>query len=284
MNRTVIADQTKIIMDTALHQVHMFTLKLKTSVRKYPDQLFLVSIILIAWFCILGFIRSIQLAHQVQTGTTGDIIIFCAELSFISLLFYVWFSGFFRKTQTEDLTASKTQTTATESTHQNKKKTDPVQTEIHKKQEEFSFVINSKENTEAQYRRLLHLLGDMLNAGAGIAYIQTSTGNYTPVAGYALPSGQVVDDFVAGEGLTGQAVMDKKPLIITDVPNDQIKLESGLGKCVPVSLIFIPVLHNNKVVALIELESFNKPEQRQVEDLCSKITSVFEKNKVALNL
>ena len=148
----------------------------------------------------------------------------------------------------------------------------------------FSFLINTKQDTTEQYRRLLRLLGDMLNAGSGIAYMHTSKGTFMPVAGYALPADKEVEDFNSGEGLSGQAVINKEPIIITDVPESYVYIQSGLGKHVPVCLLFIPILHKSNVVGLIELQSFNVPETEYVRGICKKVSTVLEKNNILLNL
>jgi GAF domain-containing protein len=65
-----------------------------------------------------------------------------------------------------------------------------------------------------------------------------------------------------GEGFPGQAAKDGKMVIINDIPEGYMSIESGLGKSSPVSLIIFPVKHNDKVLAVIELASFHKFTQK----------------------
>jgi len=86
------------------------------------------------------------------------------------------------------------------------------------------------------------------------------------LSGYAhqLPeSGNEIIEF--GEGFPGQVAKDSKLVIINDIPEGYMSIESGLGKASPVSLILFPVRHNNAVLAVIELASFHKftPEDEQ---------------------
>src|SRR5881398_1949719 len=45
-------------------------------------------------------------------------------------------------------------------------------------------------------------------------------------------------------------------IVITEAPNDYIKITSGLGESEPVNIIIVPVLFEDQVLAVIELASF----------------------------
>ena len=60
----------------------------------------------------------------------------------------------------------------------------------------------------------------------------------------------------SGEGLVGQAALEKKPILINDPPADYIQIASGLGDAAPRNIIVIPVLFEEQVLAVIELASF----------------------------
>ena len=66
----------------------------------------------------------------------------------------------------------------------------------------------------------------------------------------------VANRFKPGEGLVGQAALEKKPILIVDPPNDYIHIASGLGEAVPRNIMVIPVLFEEQVLAVIELASF----------------------------
>ncbi|MBA2425596.1 MAG: HAMP domain-containing protein [Actinobacteria bacterium] len=62
--------------------------------------------------------------------------------------------------------------------------------------------------------------------------------------------------FTEGEGLVGQSVLEKKPILITQAPDDYIKISSGLGEASPQNIIVLPVVFEDRVLAVIELASF----------------------------
>jgi len=66
----------------------------------------------------------------------------------------------------------------------------------------------------------------------------------------------VANRFKPGDGLVGQAALEKKPILIADPPEDYIHIASGLGEAAPRDIIVIPVLFEGQVLAVIELASF----------------------------
>ena len=68
----------------------------------------------------------------------------------------------------------------------------------------------------------------------------------------------VSNRFRPGDGLVGQAALERKPILITDPPDDYIHIASGLGQAHPRNIIVIPVLFEEQVLAVIELASFHQ--------------------------
>ena len=66
----------------------------------------------------------------------------------------------------------------------------------------------------------------------------------------------IANRFKVGEAIVGQAALERKPIVITEAPDDYIKITSGLGEAAPTSIIVLPVLFEDTVMAVIELASF----------------------------
>jgi CheY-like chemotaxis protein len=67
----------------------------------------------------------------------------------------------------------------------------------------------------------------------------------------------VSNRFKLGEGLVGQCALEKKAILLSNVPPDYIQISSGLGSAPPLNIIVLPVLFECEVKAVIELASFH---------------------------
>src|SRR4051794_10367786 len=65
------------------------------------------------------------------------------------------------------------------------------------------------------------------------------------------------NEFRLGEGLPGQAALEMKSILVTNAPEDYVKVTSGLGESLPVNLMVLPILFEEQVLAVLELASLN---------------------------
>lgn len=77
--------------------------------------------------------------------------------------------------------------------------------------------------------------------------------------------------FMIGEGLVGQAALDKKPVVLKSAPEDYMKVESGWGASKPASIMIYPILFENEVLGVVELASFEETTSLQ-EQLISQLS------------
>src|SRR5690606_4963823 len=62
--------------------------------------------------------------------------------------------------------------------------------------------------------------------------------------------------FRPGEGLVGQCVLEKERILVTDVPEGYVQVNSGLGSAPPRNIVVLPILFEGEVKAVVELASF----------------------------
>ena len=61
-----------------------------------------------------------------------------------------------------------------------------------------------------------------------------------------------------GESLIGQAALEKRRILLTDVPADYVTVSSGLGESRPMNIVVLPVLFEGEVKAVMELSSLDR--------------------------
>lgn len=71
--------------------------------------------------------------------------------------------------------------------------------------------------------------------------------------------------FRLGEGLVGQCAIEKRMFHLLHVPETYISLASGLGAAKAQSVLIVPIIHNNEVIAVMELATFDKFTSLQLE-------------------
>ncbi len=66
----------------------------------------------------------------------------------------------------------------------------------------------------------------------------------------------VSNRYAIGEGLVGQAALEKKAILVTHVPQDYVAIASSLGEAPPRNIVVLPIQFEGQVRGVIELGSF----------------------------
>jgi len=113
---------------------------------------------------------------------------------------------------------------------------------------------------ENYFDQLLINLSKTLNLVQGVAYtLNRKEGKYEIKSTYAYYTTDTNRKFEIGEGITGQVAKDQQILLLDNVPQNYIRIVSGLGDSSPRNLIVIPVVFDDETISVLELASFEKP-------------------------
>ena len=79
------------------------------------------------------------------------------------------------------------------------------------------------------------------------------------LAGYGLRADiEAPSQFRLGQSLIGQVARTRRPVVVTDLPADYVKISSGLGEAAPVNLMILPIVFEDQVLGVIEAGSFSR--------------------------
>jgi CheY-like chemotaxis protein/HAMP domain-containing protein len=124
----------------------------------------------------------------------------------------------------------------------------------------FSRMMQGQKDLESVSRLIMSELTPLVSAHHGAFFIadsETQGMSLKLIASYAYRARKHVSSrFGLGEGLVGQAALEKQPILLTNVPDDYIQITSGLGEAPPRNIIVLPILFEGEVKAVIELASF----------------------------
>jgi len=137
----------------------------------------------------------------------------------------------------------------------------------------FTQMLQGQRDLKTVTQRILSELAQVVTAHWGAFYIlkqdeETQHVKLSLFSAYGYKSDKNIPaEFAIGEGLVGQVAYEKERIMLSKVPSNYIKINSGLGKAHPSNLIILPVLFENKVKAVIELASLDTFSQTHLDFL-----------------
>lgn len=109
-----------------------------------------------------------------------------------------------------------------------------------------------KEVKELAQEVIIHLCAYM-KAQIGAIYLQEG-GQLDLVGSYAFQFRKNNSStFKPGQGLVGQSALEKKPIVFSEIPENYIKINSGLGNAAPRTIIVFPFQYEGEVKGVLEI-------------------------------
>ena len=119
---------------------------------------------------------------------------------------------------------------------------------------------------------LLTELAPRLEAGAAVFYVFDETEGRLDLAGsYALTERRHLTTRIAlGEGLVGQCALERKPITLSPVAADYVRIRSGTGEAAPHAVTAVPVILKERLLGVMEfalLADLDGPRRRLLEEI-----------------
>jgi hypothetical protein len=133
------------------------------------------------------------------------------------------------------------------------------------------------EDPGAQANKLISELVKYLGARVGGIFLirpgestpgdaDAEPGDIELIASYAYDRTKHIKKVIkSGEGLVGRCVQEGSTIFMTNIPEDYIKIKSGLGEDNPRSLLIVPIRFNDRIIGVIEIASLEIVMDFQIE-------------------
>ncbi|WP_276497488.1 response regulator [Pontibacter litorisediminis] len=127
--------------------------------------------------------------------------------------------------------------------------------------------------------KAISYLCDYTASEAGIVYLHHDDGKLTPAASYGVAVGQEqLPVFEIGSGKVGQAVQQQRVKVLEGVPEEYLKIKTGLTDIEPATVIIVPLYFGQNIVGALELASrkpYNELHQRLFDTVSERVAVVI---------
>ena len=156
---------------------------------------------------------------------------------------------------------------------------------------QFSTLLREAHEPEELYNRLTAGIVKYLKANQGSLFLSQTDEAGQPclqlAACYAYDKKKYTEKTIyPGQGLVGQCYLEKQKILLKRVPDDYIRITSGLGDANPSCILIIPMLANDEVEGIFEIASFQVFESHEIdflEKLGEGVAAALRNNKTSLH-
>ncbi len=237
----------------------------------------LAAILLLGGLIILLFSQARAIQMQIENSSVQFTLLYVSILFIIFfIVFLLYFSYkllFFAQNFSSELESIKQ-----EKRQKKEEKNEEKQRESSDKEKELAgkarhMLPNTEKFSEVnQYaEQLLKNIANEMEMVQGIVYVKEYNEDlFTDKAKYAYFREEPPENFKLGETMPGQVAKNKKMIKLEKIPENYIKIVSGLGEASPRNLVIFPVILKDEAIGIIEL-AFFKTIDRNTEILFEKL-------------
>ncbi len=125
--------------------------------------------------------------------------------------------------------------------------------------------MRGEKNLHKLSTNLINTIIEYLDAPLGTLYLVGQHSQLSLVGSFAAEDAP--RNLKLGEGLVGQVVKNKKMMVFNDLPPNYIHIKSSLGSTLPSSLVILPLVYSNEVLAVVEIGLLRKLTDIELEFL-----------------
>ncbi|MDQ1088712.1 response regulator [Siphonobacter sp. SORGH_AS_1065] len=137
---------------------------------------------------------------------------------------------------------------------------------------EINNAINGERNARKLASNLINTLTHFIGVPVGTVYFMESDLSYKLISSYA--SSTAPEVVYIEKGLVGQAIKEKQIMLVNDLPDNYLVVESSLGQTPISSLVIMPLVYANMCIGVIELGFLRSPNELELELLKSNADDI----------
>lgn len=124
-------------------------------------------------------------------------------------------------------------------------------------------VMRGEQEIEVLSKNIVSEISNYIGAAVGVFFLADEKREQLKQSGsYALQQAdRHVNSYLFGEGLIGQVAHEKKDKMLLEVPENYIRITSGLGSATPKCIYLMPILFEGESIAVIELGLLAPPDE-----------------------
>jgi len=125
-------------------------------------------------------------------------------------------------------------------------------------QSELNTIMRGEKSTAELTDQTLIFLTEYIGAGVGVFYtFDEKESTLQIAASYAFTRRKRLNERIAlGEGLAGQAALERKMICLNNAPPEYLPIGSAMGEAEPVNIVVLPLIHNDALAGILEFGSF----------------------------
>ncbi len=141
-------------------------------------------------------------------------------------------------------------------------------------------VMRGEQDLKTLSQNVISYLTKYSDAKVGAIYLNDGDETLELVGSYAYSRRSGNNNKIKpGEGLVGQAALERETIIFEDIPDDHIKIDSGLGESPAKNIVVSPMLYEDNISGVLEIGSAKQFDKDQMELL----KQISENVAIAIN-
>ncbi len=127
-------------------------------------------------------------------------------------------------------------------------------------QAQLSHQIRGQQDMPTLARNVIHFLCEYVEAQVGVLYIYDAAHETLNLTGqYAFtPSPSTITTIKLGQGVVGEAALQRKTVLLTDMPSDYLHIASSLGQAAPRQIWVAPFIYSGQLKGVLEVATLHE--------------------------